>query len=88
MPFPIMHPHPHAVKHNRVGAPTAEAQADMERQIGRNLYRRGRGFDACTTPAMKDGYLAEQGRCEDAYYRAMMADASALKSVNWTGEGW
>lgn len=86
----MLHPHPHAVKHHRYVAATPEAQAaeeaKVQRQIGRNYYRRGRGFDACTTPAMKDGYLAEQGRCEDAYWACMMADASA--SVNWTGEGW
>lgn len=69
-------PHEHAVKHGRFVAPTAEGQVEMERQIGRNLCRRGRGYDECSTPAMRDGYLAEQGRGEDAYWRCMMQEAN------------
>lgn len=68
-------PHPHAVKHGRFVAATPEGQAELERQIGRNLYRRGRGLDACVTDDMAAGYLAAEAAGADAYWRAMMAEA-------------
>lgn len=37
--------HPHAVKHGRFVAATAEQQSTLECQIGRNLYMRGREFE-------------------------------------------
>ena len=71
----IMHPHEHAVKHGRFVAPTAEAQANMERQIGRNLYRRGKPIECCVTDDMVQGYLDAEAKGADAYWRAMMAEA-------------
>ena len=89
-------PHPHAVKHQRFVAATPEGQAELERQVGRNLYRRGRMIDACTTDEMADGWLScesagerfgwqrsKEARGADAYGRAMMAHASAVEFVNW-----
>jgi hypothetical protein len=75
MTISMLTPHPHAVKHNRFVPATAEAAADMERQIGRNLYRRGKRITECTTDDMAGGWLAEEQRGADAYYRQMMAEA-------------
>ena len=72
-----LHPNPQAVKTGRFVAPTPDAQADLERQIGRNLYRRGKPLRECVTDEMAAGYLAEERRCEDAYWRCMMAEAVA-----------
>lgn len=71
----MVHPHEHAVKHQRYVAATAEAQADLERQIGRNLYRRGRPLRECASDDMAGGWLAEERKGADAYWRAMMAEA-------------
>jgi hypothetical protein len=60
----------------RFVAATEEQQAETERQIGRNLYRRGRGLNACTTDDMTAGWLAEERNGSDAYHRCMMAQAS------------
>ena len=68
-------PHEEAVKHRRFVAASAEQQDDLERQIGRNLYRRGRSISDCTTDEMAAGYLAEEGRCADAYWLCMMREA-------------
>lgn len=68
-------PHEHAVKHQRFVAPTEAQQADLERQIGRNLYRRGRPLRECVTDDMAGGWLAEERKGADAYYRCMMAEA-------------
>ena len=95
----MIHPHPHAVKHGRYVAPTAEAQAaeeaKVQRQIGRNYYRRGYSINACTTDAMTAGWVAcesaggrfgwqrsESARGEQAYYAEMMRDG-AYQAVNW-----
>ena len=72
----MLHPHPHAVKHQRFVAATAEAQIDLERQIGRNLYRRGKPIRECTTDEMTAGWVAASAAGEDAYYRCMMAQAA------------
>lgn len=76
----MLHPHPHAVKHGRYVAPTPEAQAaaavEFERQLGRNLYRRGKPVGECTTDEMKAGWIAASAAGEDAYYRCMMAQAA------------
>ena len=71
----IVMPHEHAVKHNRYVAATAEAQADLERQVGRNLYRRGKPLRECASDDMVGGWLAEEARGADAYYRCMMQQA-------------
>ena len=84
----MLQPDPHAVKHQRFVAATEAQQADLERQIGRNLYRRGRDISECVTDEMAAGYLAEEARCEDAYWREMMRDG-AVKFVNWnSAEVW
>ena len=103
----ILHPHPHAVKHGRFVAPTPEAQAaeeaKVQRQIGRNYYRRGYDLDACTTDAMTQGWLAceaagerfgwqlsKAARGEQAYYAEMARDGAA-RFVNWNSGaegGW
>ena len=75
----VAHPKPmqdaalHAV---RFVAATEEQQAETERQTGRNLYRRGKPISACVTDDMAAGWLAEERRGADAYYRCMMAQAS------------
>ena len=79
----MLHPDPHAVKHNRFVAPTPEAQAELERQIGRNLYRRGRRITECTTDDMTAGYIAAERKGADDYYRAMQRQASEWRCVNW-----
>lgn len=71
----MVSPHEHAVKHQRFAAPTEAQQADMERQIGRNLYRRGKPIEYCVTDDMTAGYLAAEAKGADAYYRCMMAEA-------------
>ena len=75
MSVTMLHPDPHAVKHNRFVAATAEAQADLERQIGCNLYRRGRPLRECASDDMVGGWLAEEARGADMYYRCMMQQA-------------
>ena len=91
----IMRPHEHAVKHGRYVAPTPEAQAaataDMERQIGRNLYKRGKPLRDCVTDEMAAGWLAAERKGADDYYAAMQRQASAYKAVNWNSGaegGW
>ena len=81
-------PHEHAVKHGRFVAARPNEAEEQERQIGRNLYRRGRDISECVTDYMTAGYLAEETRCEDAYWREMMRDG-AVKFVNWnSAEVW
>ena len=72
----IVMPHEHAVKHGRFVAATADAAADLERQIGRNLYRRGKPITECVTDEMAAGYVAASAAGEDAYYRCMMEQAA------------
>ena len=76
-------PHEHAVKHQRFVAATPEQQADLERQIGRNLYRRGAALRECVSDEMAAGWLAAERAGADAYYAAMQRQASAVKCVNW-----
>ena len=73
---PIMHPHEHAVKHQRFVAATPEQQADLERQIGRNLYRRGRALSECVSDEMAAGWLSEEARCESQYWLCMMRESN------------
>ena len=85
----VAHPKPMqdvALHARRFVAPTAEQQAETERQIGRNLYMRGRDISECVTDAMTAGYLAAEAKGADDYYRCMMAEASADKPARWTGE--
>jgi len=79
-------PHEHAVKHGRFVAARPNEAEEQERQIGRNLYRRGRDISECVTDAMTAGYLAAEAKGADDYYRCMMAEASADKPARWTGE--
>ena len=80
MSQPMVTPHPHAVKHGRFVAATPEAQAaaeaEMQRQIGRNLYRRGKPISECVSDEMAAGWLAAEFAGADAYWRAMMAEAN------------
>lgn len=50
---------------------------------GRKLYREGKPLSACVTDEMADGWLKAEAAGADAYFAAMMADASAVKCVNW-----
>ena len=76
-------PHPHAVKHQRFVAATEAEQERFERELGRNLYKRGRRITECTTDYMTAGYIAAEAAGADAYYRSMMRQASAVRCVNW-----
>ena len=83
--------HPHAVKHMRFVAPTEAQQAELERQIGRNLYKRGKPLSGCVTDEMAAGWLAAERKGADDYYAAMQRQASAYKAVNWNSGiegGW
>ena len=89
----IMHPHEHAVKHQRFVAATPEQQADLERQIGRNLYRRGKPLSECRSDDMAAGWLAAEFAGYMAYSRHMEAEgvpaAKAFAFVNWnSGIEW
>ena len=68
--------HEQAVKRGRYvpAAPPDQAER-MERQMGRNLYMRGRGLDACATDEMAAGWLAAERAGADAYWRCMMLEA-------------
>ena len=68
--------HPHAVKHMRFVAPTEAQQAELERQIGRNLYKRGKPLSGCVTDEMAAGWLAAERKGADDYYRCMMLEAA------------
>lgn len=68
--------HPHAVKHGRFVAATEEGQVEFERQVGRNLYRRGKPLSECRSDDMAAGWIAAERAGADAYYRCMMAEAS------------
>ena len=65
-----------AIFAKRFVAATEAQQVETERQIGRNLYRRGRNLTECSTDEMAAGWLAEERRGSDAYHRCMMAAAS------------
>ncbi len=69
-------PHPHAVKMRRFVAATAADQEKFERDLGGNLYRRGKQISECTTDEMAAGYVAASAAGEDAYWRCMMAQAA------------
>lgn len=89
---PMVTPHEHAVKHGRFVAATPEAQAaataDMERQIGRNLYQRGKPVECCVTDEMTQGYLDAESDGYVAYSRHMeregytYAQAFAFEGAN------
>ena len=80
---PIMHPHEHAVKHGRFVAATEDDQERFERELGRNLYKRGKPLRECRTDYMAAGWLAAERAGADAYYKAMMRQASEFRCVNW-----
>ena len=50
--------------------------AELERQIGRNLYRRGRPLSECASDDMAAGWLAEEAKCESQYWLCMMQEAA------------
>lgn len=71
----MVHPDPHAVKHQRFVAATEADQEQFERDLGRNLYRRGKPLRECRTDYMAAGWLAAERKGADAYWKAMMAEA-------------
>ena len=83
----MLAPHPHAVKHDRFVAATPAAQADFERQIGRNLYRRGKPLAECASDEMAAGWLAAEWAGYMAYSRHMEAEgipaAVAFQHEEW-----
>ena len=87
----IVMPHEHAVKHQRFVAATEADQEQFERELGRNLYKRGKPLRECRTDYMAAGWLAAERKGADDYYRSMMRQASAVKAVNWNSDadgGW
>ena len=79
----IMHPHEHAVKHQRFVAATEAEQERFERQLGHNLYKRGKPLRECVTDNMAAGWLAAERKGADDYYRMMQRQASEFRCVNW-----
>ena len=53
-----------------------DSGAELERQIGRNLYRRGRALSECASDDMAAGWLAEEAKCESQYWLCMMQEAA------------
>ena len=53
-----------------------DSGAELERQIGRNLYRRGRALSECVSDEMAAGWLSEEARCESQYWLCMMREAN------------
>ena len=45
-------------------------------KAGRRAYMAGKRITDCTTDAMTQGYLHQEGVCADAYFSQMMAQAS------------
>ena len=86
----MLQPDPHAVKHQRFVAATAEDQERFERELGRNLYKRGKPLRECRTDYMAAGWLAAERAGADAYYKAMQRQASEFRCVNWNSgaEAW
>ena len=70
----IMHPHEQAVKHQRFVAATEEDQEQFERELGRNLYKRGKPLRECRTDYMAAGWLAAEFAGYMAYSRHMEAE--------------
>ena len=79
----IVMPHEHAVKHQRFVAATEDDQERFERELGRNLYKRGKPLRECRTDYMAAGWLAAERKGADDYYRAMQRQASEFRCVNW-----
>lgn len=71
----MVHPDPHAVKRQRFVAATEADQEQFERELGRNLYKRGKPLRECRTDYMAAGWLAAERKGADAYWQAMMAEA-------------
>ena len=76
-------PHEQAVKSGRFVPARPNEAEEQERQIGRNLYKRGKPLRECVTDEMAAGWLAAERKGADDYYKAMMRQASAYKAVNW-----
>lgn len=79
----MVHPNTESVKRGRFVAATLEQQADLERQIGRNLYKRGKPLRECVSDEMAAGWLAAERKGADDYYRMMQRQASEFRCVNW-----
>ena len=68
--------HEQAVKHGRFVPARPNEAEEQERQIGRNLYRRGRALSECVSDEMAAGRLSEEARCESQYWLCMMREAN------------
>ena len=66
--------HEQAVKHRRFIAATEADQENFERELGRNLYRRGKPLRECRTDYMAAGWLAAEFAGYMAYSRHMEAE--------------
>ena len=88
----IVQQHQEAVKRGRfVPAAPPDQSERFERQLGHNLYKRGKPLRECVTDNMAAGWLAAERKGADDYYKAMMRQASAVKCVNWNSGaegGW
>ena len=73
----ILTQHDLAIKAGQFVAPTAEAQYDADFGVGRKAYREHKRRSWCSTDAMRAGWDDAASDGADAYYRAMMAQASA-----------
>ena len=83
----MLHPDPHAVKHNRF------VPAMSEYDQGRELYKRGKRIEECVTDEMTQGYMDAEWAGYMAYSRHMEAEgvpaAQAFAFVNWnSAEVW
>ncbi len=61
---------------------------DEQFKTGRRAYMAGKRITFCTTDAMTQGYLHQEGVCADAYFSQMMAQASATPAddAQWIRE--
>lgn len=51
-------------------------------KAGRRAYMAGKRITFCTTDAMTQGYLHQEGVCADAYWSQMMAQADDTPSAD------
>ena len=67
-----------------------DSGAEFERQLGHNLYKRGKPLRECRTDYMVAGWLAAERKGADDYYRAMQRQANEFRCVNWNSgaEAW
>lgn len=73
----VMHPE-QPVKTKRFVAPmpTVEPTPAEQYAQGKRLYYRAKPLAACVTDEQTRGWLEAEARCNDDYWRGMMAEAS------------